>query len=381
MRAHGVDGARIAYLCLQATVPGQASYAHVHEIVAGLRAQGARVDLFEPLYPEDRSPGALGRLWAFARIQRKLIAALADYDVLYVRGHALAWPTSRAAASRGIPVVQECNGMVDDFFIAWPSARPFASLITALTYAQFRRADAVIAGSTGLAEWLSREVGVAAHIIPNGANTDVFQPMERPEGIALPQRYVVFFGSLAPWQGITTSLAAVRDSRWPDGVSLVVVGDGVRRGEVQEAALGDDRIVYLGKLPYDQVGAVVSNSIASLVNKEQPEFEAAGISPLKLYESMACGVPVIATERMPGLTEVVSGKGTGVTVPQADPAALALAVANLASDEDACIEMGRRGRRFAEAECSWFARAEDTAAVISSVLADHRSNWAASSSE
>ncbi len=365
----GIEGTRIAYLCLQATTPGQASYAHVHEIIAGLRDQGAIVDLFEPSYVGGKAPGAVGRLVEFARVQSRVIAALGNYDVLYVRGHALAWWASETARHRGTVVVQECNGPVDDFFIAWPSARLVAPIITALTYAQFTHADAVIAGSTGLAEWLKRETGVVAHIVPNGANTDIFQPMERPEIEELPERYAVFFGSLAPWQGISTSLKAVREPEWPEGVLLVVVGEGVQQAEVEAAAREDTNVVYLGHRPYDQVGAIVANAVASLVNKEQEEFAEAGISPLKLYESMACATPVIATEGMPGLTSIVREHEVGLIVPQHDSNALARAIAQIAAQPELAHQMGVRGRAFAEAECTWLARSEDTAAVISAARA------------
>lgn len=357
-------GIRIAYLCLQSTKQDQASQAHVHEIIKGLKSQGAHVDLFEPEYATDALPGALGRLAAFARSQMQMMRRLREYDVVYIRGHALAWPTAFVARRKGLPVVQECNGMVDDFFIAWPAARRMRTFITWLTYDQFRKADEVIVGSSGLAEWLKRETGRAGHIIPNGANCEIFQPMERPAEMTLPDEYVVFFGSLAPWQGIDTTLEALHDPAWPVGLSLVVAGDGMKKGAVQAAAAEDKRVVYLGSLPYDQVAAIVANAVASLVNKEQEEFAAAGISPLKLYESMACAVPVIATEGMPGLTEVVRDQEVGIIVPQRDSTALAAAVAALAADPGLRGEMGRRGRAFAEAECSWFARSEDVAEVI-----------------
>lgn len=366
-----ISGLRVAYLCLQATTPGQASYAHVHEIIKGLRGQGALVDLYEPSYAGSASPGAAARLAEFLRIQRDLVRRLSEYDVLYVRGHAFAWPASAFARSRGVPVVQECNGMVEDFFIAWPSARAIAPVIRGLTYRQFRQADEVIVGSTGLGEWLERVTGRDYHIVPNGANTDIFQPMERPE-FPLPNRYVVFFGSLAPWQGIDTTLAAVTTPEWPADVSLVVVGDGVKRPEVEDAARASATIRYLGTKPYDQIAAIVANSVASLVNKEQTEFASAGISPLKLYESMACAVPVIATERMPGLTEVVRDQRAGLIVPQGDPHALATAVATLASDDALRAEMGARGRAYAEKDCSWLARSEDTAAVITAAARRRR---------
>jgi glycosyltransferase involved in cell wall biosynthesis len=359
-----LSGLRIAYLCLQATTPGQASYAHVHEIIAGLRDLGAAVDLFEPSYADGSHAGVVKRLYEFARVQTRLVRRLGEYDVLYVRGHPLAWPTARCAHRRRLTVVQECNGMVDDFFIAWPAARRFVRLITTLTYAQFRQADRVVVGSAGLAAWLERVAGVQAAVVPNGANVEVFRPMPRPAGVQLPERYAVFFGSLAPWQGLATSLAAVGEPSWPDGVSLVVLGSGALQAEVVAAAEADERIKYLGIVPYDEVAPILSNAVCSLVNKEQPEFAQAGISPLKLYESMACGVPVVATYGMPGLTEVVADGQVGLLVPQGDPDELARAVATLAKEPALAAEMGARARKLAVEECSWQARSREIGRII-----------------
>lgn len=361
-------GKRIAYLALQQTREGQASHAHVHEIVRRLRDAGATVDLFEPS-PSHRRRGVLARLIGFFRIERTLIRSLDAYDVLYVRGHPLAWPVSRVAMRRGIPTVQECNGITQDFFIAWPSARPLRPLIHRWSHDQFTWADAVVAGSEGLARWLGHEMGVeVVHVIPNGANVDLFRPRPRPEGIDLPADYAIFFGSLSPWQGIETTLAAVAHPDWPESLSLVIAGDGHLRGEVEHAASSDPRIVLLGTLPYEEIGAVVANAVVSLVNKEERAFAAGGISPLKLYESMAAGVPVVATESMPGLTDVVESVGAGIIVAQHDVGALARVVASLAANRTAAQEMGERGRAFVLSEGSWEHRGRQAVELIESVL-------------
>ena len=61
---------RVAYLCMQATQEGQASYAHVNEIINGLRRRGVAVDLFEPRQRPGRPrPGLLGRAWGFLAVQ------------------------------------------------------------------------------------------------------------------------------------------------------------------------------------------------------------------------------------------------------------------------------------------------------------------------
>lgn len=362
-----LHGARIAYLCLQATTPGQASYAHVHEIIKGLRRRGAVVELFEPSYAGTKAPSALERIAEFARVQRRVLSELDRFDVLYVRGHPLAWPAATAARRRAIPVVHESNGMVDDLFFAWPATRAIAPVVRWAAKSQLQGADAVIAGSQGLSDWIARFSGARATVIPNGVDVEIFSPdvtTDRP----LPVRFAAFVGSLAPWQGLSTSLAALADPAWPSGVDLVIAGDGVERDTVLEAAARTERIHYLGTIPYTEVAGVLSKSMCSLVNKEQPAFERAGISPLKLYESMACAVPVIATSRMPGLTEVVEEQRSGLIVPQRDPTALARAVSWLDGNREEARAMGERGRAYAIDECTWDARAGSTAQVLCGVL-------------
>jgi glycosyltransferase involved in cell wall biosynthesis len=363
---------RIAYLCLQATTEGQASHAHVHEIIAGLRALGYQVDLVEPGYVGGVAPSALGRLIEFARVQRALIRQLRRYDVLYVRAHPLALPTARAARRRGIPVIQECNGPYSDFTQAWPVARPIAWLLAAMARAQYRAARAVIAVTDQLAEWLRRETGEASvSVVNNGANVDLFRP-DQPKPRGLPPRYAVFFGALQPWQGVRTILDAVIDPSWPEGLPVVFAGDGLLADEVREAALHTpEKVVFLGTLPYRDLPAVVANATASIAMFSAKYRTASGVSPLKVYESMAAGIPIVAAN-LPGLAEVVTESGCGVLVDPEAPTSLARAVAQVAADPAAAAEMGRRGREAAVRMHSWGARARQTAEVIDHVDNDRR---------
>ena len=99
------DNAHIAYLCLQATIEGQASHAHVHEIIKGLRTLGYTVDLFEPAYAQThKQPGPIGRVLEFRRLHRRLAAKLSSYDALYVRKHPYAKTSANRARELGIPI-------------------------------------------------------------------------------------------------------------------------------------------------------------------------------------------------------------------------------------------------------------------------------------
>jgi glycosyltransferase involved in cell wall biosynthesis len=131
---------------------------------------------------------------------------------------------------------------------------------------------------------------------------------------------------------------------------------------VREAAHARPRVHYLGAIAYDDVGPLVANSLASLIVKEG-DFST-GLMPLKLFESMACGVPVIVTN-YPGIADVVRSVDAGFVIPPGDVAALVSAVDILAGSPERAHAMGRRGRTWVGNGHSWDARAGATSRCLS----------------
>lgn len=358
---------RIAYLSLQAVVDGQDTWAAVTEVINGWEALGWTVDRYFPEYPASGSPRGFGRLAEMRRVQGRLAERLREYDAVYVRAHQMALPTARRAAALAVPVVQECNGPYEDLFIAYPRLRLGRPILDAMQRWQYRHASAIVAVAEGLTGWLKREAGhERVYTIGNGANTGVFTP-EAPRRPGLPERFAVFFGQFPAWQGISTLLEAVKLPAWPSGLPLVFVGDGAMRPDVEAAVVETSgRVLYLGRLPYDEVAQVVAHAVVSFVPMMALERETM-FSPLKLYESMACGVPVVASNVV-GISEVVSEWQCGILFPAGDACAIAEATARIVGDPVEAREMGHRGREAAVARFSWRARAAQRARVIENAV-------------
>ena len=124
------------------------------------------------------------------------------------------------------------------------------------------------------------------------------------------------------------------------------------------------RVIYLGSIPYRAVPGVVAGSIGGLVPKNNIGGHVkTGLSPLKLFETLACGVPVVVTG-FPGMADLVTRNECGIVIPIDDPKALAQAVAYLYEHHEKRIKVGMRGRRAVEKEHSWAKRAEDTELVL-----------------
>jgi glycosyltransferase involved in cell wall biosynthesis len=363
---------QINYLCLQATKQGQASYTHVHEIISGLRGLGYQVNLFEPQNRDLRAGGsAFRRLWGFIGAQRRLWQHIRGCQLLYVRSHFAAFPTVLLAKMKGIPVILELNGPLADLYISWPWTRYLRGVFDWLGLRQLRMADAVITVTSQLRDWVVGLLGPHAgnvYVVPNGANTELFMPAEA--GVSpVSQPYVVFFGAMTSWQGIDAILEAVHDPAWPKEVCLVFIGEGAEEDKIKRVAESCPRVKYLGVLPYREMPLYVAHALAGLsVQNNMGGRSETGLYPLKVFETMACGVPVIVTD-WPGQSDLVRSCNCGVVIASDDPSELAQAVSLLHSEPSMAAKLGGNGRRCLEAQHSWKARAYQTHEIILSLNA------------
>jgi glycosyltransferase involved in cell wall biosynthesis len=358
---------RLAYFALDVPHKGQASYIHISEIVDNLRRLGWRIDLFAP------QPASAGharpvpaRMLEYLRVTARIIPQLHCYDALYVRAHLLAWPVTMCARLRNLVVAQEINGIELDVIVSHPWLAPLRPLVRWLYRSQYRLSDRLFPVTEGLAQWLRS--GGSHHritVVANGANVDLFRPIARDCG-----PFAVFFGGLTAWHGVDLMLDAVRHPRWPEGVELVVIGAGAHEHLVQAAVQSGLPVRWLGYRPHEQIPELVAGAIAGLIPITNPRGRSStGISPLKLYETLACGIAAVVTD-LAGQAEVVRAGACGVVIPCDDAAALAGAVAQLAADPTAAREMGRRGAEFVRREHSWAARAAAIDRVLRAALAE-----------
>lgn len=357
---------RLLYVCLQTSREGQASHAHVHEIIRGLERLGWAIELFEP--PHRTGSSLLARVGAFAALQFRVLRRLPSADAVYIRAHMATTPIALAARLMRVPSVQEVNGPFQDYYISYPFLKRLRWVVNGMARAGLRLAKSVIAVTPQLADWVRRESGArSVHVVANAANSDLFTP-EATAGQELPARRVVFVGAMAPWHGVREMLAAVKHPAWPADVHLVLAGQGVESDAVEAAAADSDRIAYLGKLPYREVPGVVAGSLAGMVAISDPQGRSAtGLFPIKLFETLACGVPAIVTD-YPGQADLVERHRCGLVTPPGDSAALARAVAKLAADERLRAEMSERARRAIVEQHSWAHRAADTDRILRSAV-------------
>ena len=119
---------------------------------------------------------------------------------------------------------------------------------------------------------------------------------------------------------------------------------------VRDAAIGLD-VAILGRRTRDQVMADLEDACVGLV-LFRPHPNHCYAMPNKIFEYMAAGVPVVASN-FPLWVQIVNRSGCGVTVDPLDPSSIASAIVQVVEDPNWAQEMGTRGRMAVERLYHW----------------------------
>jgi glycosyltransferase involved in cell wall biosynthesis len=265
---------------------------------------------------------------------------------------------------RSYVAVYEVNGLPSiELPFLYPSI-PAAILegIEALEQRCLEQAEAVITPSQ-LTATLLLERGVEAerlHVIRNGAEV---RSSPAPAPSDAPARYLLYFGALQPWQGLDTALRALARLRDLDDLELVVCASVHRRRAKPYLKLADklevaDRVRWHFALPEDELACWREHASLSLAPLRDCSRNAAqGCAPLKIIESMAAGVPVVASD-LPPVRELMTDGEHGRLVAPDRPGELARAIRVLLDLPETRAEMGRQACAHVAAGLSWDASVE-----------------------
>ncbi|OAB86532.1 hypothetical protein AWH69_14510 [Janibacter melonis] len=315
------------------------------------------------------------------------VLARTGADLLHVhsggRGYDSALVGGAVARALGLPWVYEVRGF---FEATWSPDPEHAE--EAETYRRRRATDtrAMLAADAvvTLSESMRGDIvgrGVPAervHVVPNGVDAQAFSPSERrPE---LVQRYGLegrfVFGYVSNLdhyreaQELLVDAAMALRTNGVDATALVV-GDGQRRAEVEahaEAVGAGDAVVFTGRVPHDEVldhYALMDVFVVPRVDEQAARL----VTPLKPFEAMAAGLPLVVSD-LPALTEIIGDGARGVPFAAGDAGALADVLAELHADPERRARLGVSGRRWVSAERSWSANGPRYQAVYDAVLRD-----------
>jgi len=211
-----------------------------------------------------------------------------------------------------------------------------------------RLADCVLVNAEAIRETLVRQGYRVENlaVIRNGIVPSKFRstpgasPIRQELGLPADAPVVLVLSRLNPMKGVEYFLdAAAIVARALPQVRFLIVGDGLNKFDLEEraASLGiADRVVFTGfRTDVPQLLAEASLSVLPSLSE--------GLSNT-LLESMAAGVPVIATQ-VGGNPEIIEDGVSGLLVPPRDAAALAAAMNKLLSNPVLASAVREAGQR------------------------------------
>lgn len=365
---------KILYVALDQCVPGTTGGSvHVLSVAHGLAALGHDVDV---LTTPGRGPFPAGdvqwhamsppfgirhlRGWRAAEVAR--VACRVGAEVIIERYHNFGGEGIRAAGATDALAVLEVNAPVIDYPgspKAWFDKLLLVEPMRRWRDWQCRHADLIITPTAAI---------IPAFVPPDrtveiewGADIDAFRPgvggnvpfTAEPGSVV-----AVFAGAFRAWHGAINFVRAARAlrERGQNNLQAVLIGDGPEWSRVKKAASRVPGITFTGALAHDQMPACLAAAdigVAPFDLDAHPPLQLAFYwSPLKVFEYMAAGLPVVAPA-IARLASIVRSDQEGLLYDPREPGGLAAALGRLADDGAMRHRLGRAARERVAASFSW----------------------------
>ncbi|MBF0344425.1 MAG: glycosyltransferase family 4 protein [Nitrospirae bacterium] len=157
---------------------------------------------------------------------------------------------------------------------------------------------------------------------------------------------LIYAGGLYHWKGVDTLIKAMEfipDER------LTIVGGGARLGELKllAASLGiSDRVIFTGFVEQNQLTDFLAAAKISVIPNilHKPSIHS---SPLKMFEFMALGLPIVASN-IPGITDILTDKVNVLLFEPGNVEQLASSIRYLLDNPHYATQIARHARTLAE---------------------------------
>ena len=215
----------------------------------------------------------------------------------------------------------------------------------------YRHADQVVVNSPGFIDHLHSHGAIHVELVPNGADTSMFDPQAKGENFrhihGLADRFIALYaGAHGMSNDLGVVLAAAEMLIDRDDIILVLLGDGKEKPALQSQArdMALTNLKFIPPIPKKEMPSALAAADACIaILKPIPLY--ATVYPNKVFDYMAAGRPVVLA--MEGvIREVIESANSGIAIPPGDPTALAEAIIYLADHPQDGIDMGLRGREY-----------------------------------
>lgn len=172
---------------------------------------------------------------------------------------------------------------------------------------------------------------------------------------------VAFTGTFAQWHGIEYLAKAIKivKDKIPD-LLVVFIGDGILRNSIEQIIKEDNVENYsliTGIIPFNLMPQYLSECDVFISPGVSPEKTEYFNSPIKLFEYMAMGKPIIVTD-IGQQSEVINDKINGLLIPEKDIEAIAEAIEIIYNNKELANKIAVNARKDAVEKYDWKVNAQ-----------------------
>ncbi|MCI0330427.1 MAG: glycosyltransferase family 4 protein [candidate division Zixibacteria bacterium] len=332
------------------------------------------IDFFHQEIPEQfhllAETRAFARNFGLKKLLKKIPAK--KFDLIYERYSLFGIAGLSWAKDNKFPFVLEVNSpMVEEAkthrqLMLEPLAKAVEGYL-------FSNAGHLVAVSEAVKEYIhSVAPSASVTVVPNGVDIRPFLAVRAANGA--PGKHgegkftVGFVGSLKPWHGLEFLLEAFRRLPEDQNFELKIVGDGPLRPSLEKLAhkLGiHSRVAFTGVIDFEEIPRTL-RTLDALV-APYPHMDGFYFSPLKIFEYMAAGRPIVAS-RIGQVAEILENEKNALLVPPEDPEALASALFRLKSDRTLGEKLGKQAQKMVKVKHTWKNRLHTIQEIFESLM-------------
>jgi len=396
----GERSVRILYLTLEDMSLHKGSVVHIREVITGLRNRGHFVSLVATSSNQSENTDRFHNLnvmnhpiLKLFRLKKQpyiissallflcLLRIVSHYDVIYARDYHAVLIAFFPRILFKKRLVFEINGLASEEqkLKSLSVLNQFISaLIRKSEKAATRFSDKIISVTPQIETYLVKHFHCRpgkVEVVGNGVDTRRFYSIDDPKvlsqwrerfGIGKEESVAVFVGNLARWQGVEVLIeSGFQLLENNEKLKLLIVGDGPLKEKLMKKVFKNGRrgqFIFTGMIAYEEVPFCINIADIGVAPFILNRNISTGVSPLKVFEYMACGKPVV-TSRIDGL-EFIENEGIGELVDPGDVKGLAGALERLLQSKEKRVEMGQKALKIAVERFEWASKVNGIAKTL-----------------
>lgn len=263
-------------------------------------------------------------------------------------------PIGLALKMRGIKVVYDVHENVpaqiqSKDWVPPMLRRPLACCVDAIERVAAQQLDAIVAATPTIASRFPRDKTVTVQNFPTLAENTA----EDPPLYDRRSPHFAYVGEISAIRGAYEMVQALHHLEELEVVRLELAGafQPADVGAYLKSMPGWDKVIYHGWAGRNELARILANARAGLV-VSHPTRNNLDAYPVKMFEYMAAGIPVIASD-IPLWRQIVETAGCGLLVDPLRPEQIAAAMRWMLSHPAEAEDMGRRGRLAILQQYNW----------------------------